>query len=73
MHDGMGTGQEVRRGRGLIDTLWQSNKLACPFFFSSTHLFVRITHIERGVEEVRGSCRRAKNGLGEEIHHHNLQ
>lgn len=32
VHDGMGTGQEVRRGRGLIDTLWQSNKLACPFF-----------------------------------------
>lgn len=43
-HDGMGRGQEVRDGGGdWLTVLQQRNKLA----FSSTHLFIRITHLER--------------------------
>lgn len=48
-------GRRCKGGGFQLTVLWQCNKLAWPLA-SSTHLFVRITHVEERERESRGSA-----------------
>lgn len=59
--------EETGTGEGTDQHVMATQLAGMPLFVSSSaHLFITITHIDRGWR------RREEAGGGEEIHHHNL-